>query len=88
MKKLIFIGIIFILTSCNGENKEKIKQLKGEWIITQTLSDSEIILTQRKDSIPTNIFPVENYLIFNDDNSISINTIGEFGCGQGEMENL
>lgn len=67
-----------------------LKKLEGEWAIRNDWSDSILTFSNiRNENFKQEIFPSYNTIIFNQTNqTITVETYGEFGCGTAAMENL
>ncbi len=77
-------------TQNSKKDQELLKKLDGEWAVSKDWNDSILTFNNKTDKdFEQEIFPSYDTIIFNPKNkTIEVNTYGEFGCGQGAIENL
>lgn len=66
------------------------KKLDGEWAVRNDWQDSVLTFSNAKDrNFQQEIFPTYNTIIFNtEDDTIEVETYGEFGDGTSAIQNL
>ncbi|WP_343534806.1 hypothetical protein [Pedobacter sp.] len=69
---------------------EFMKKLDGEWAVRNDWQDSVLTFSNAKDrNFQQEIFPTYNTIIFNtEDDTIKVETYGEFGDGTSAIQNL
>lgn len=69
---------------------EFMKKLDGEWAVQNDWQDSVLTFSNAKDrNFQQEIFPTYNTIIFNtEDDTIKVETYGEFGDGTSAIQNL
>lgn len=99
----LFLLALFLVSCNNGttkktvENhpknsdteKEFMKKLDGEWAVINSWSDSVLTFNNKRNkNFKQEIFPNYNTIIFNQDNTITVNSYGEFGDGMSAIQDL